>query len=148
LKDQISITVEEDLGGAVAQYETTILGDDDYVVTADMMNATGEQQLVSAGSFGHEIVHQTQGWFEMGTILSELKAYDAQDQLYENMGIASSSDSNVRAANEIAYYEYESEETIMNSNWAQYNYGNLPFTNIFTPKWYPSTNPRLINQRR
>ncbi len=148
LTDQISITDEEDLGSAVAQYQTTILGDDDYVVTANMMNGTGEQQLVSVGSFGHEIVHQTQGWFRMETVLSELEAWDTQDKLYENMGLASSSDSNVNAANEIASYKYESEEVIMNSNWAKYNYGNLPFTNIFTPKWHPSIYPLLINQPR
>jgi hypothetical protein len=147
-KDQITITIEENLGNAVAAYQTTITGDHKYSVTAGMMNATGETQLVSAGSFGHEIRHQTQGWFKMGTILSELEAYDTQSTLYQNMGVGSSKNTNVLTAKEIARYKYESEEEIMNSNWARNNYGNLPFTNIFTPKWHPSSYLRIINKPR
>ena len=154
-KDQISITIIDsfknengDDTGVMAQYQGSILGDDKYVISAGMMNALGEEQLVAAGSFGHEIVHQTQGWGRGGTILAELEGYDMQWTLYKNMGIASSKNSNVQVAREIASYKYKSKEEIMDSNWAKYNYGNLPFTNIFTPKWHPSTYPHHINRRR
>ena len=137
-EDQITITIEDDLGeDVVASYQTTITGNHNYSLTADMMNATGDAQLVAAGSFGHEIHHQTQGWFKMGTILSELDAYETQSTLYKNMGIGSSDNSNVLISNDIAGYKYKSEEEIMGSAWAK-KYG-LPFTNIFTPKWDPAT---------
>jgi len=155
LKDQISITIVDAIRNekgeptaALAQYPASILGDHNYTVTAAMMNASGEGQLVAAGSFGHEIVHQTQGWFRGGTLLAELEAYDVQWTLYKNMGISSISDSNVGFARYVASYKYESEDVIVNSAWAKGNYSKTPFTNIFTPKWRPSTYPRLINQPR
>ncbi len=145
VKDQITIIVRDSLGGARARYTENILGTKNYFVSAEMMNASGVLQLVHAGAFGHEITHQTQGYAQLETVLAELKAWNVQWQLYENMSISTLDYYDVNTAREIAPYMYESEDEIMESRWATQGYGGLPFTNSSTPEWhpyYPPSSPR------
>jgi len=141
MKDQISITIvnvienEGQPTNATAQFTSNFFGVDQYLMTVAVM---GEEPLITAAKFGHETVHLTQG-LQGGTLLAELEAWHIESQIYANMGLSSSSNSNVITANIIASYIYESKEEIENSDWA-YQYG-LPFSNIFTPKWRPSIRP-------
>ena len=141
LKDQITIIVKDEIApGVRARYEETLFGNKRYLLTAGVLTSSGDGQLAMAGAFGHEIFHQIQERAQLQTLIAELTAYDIQWRLYQNFGIddyAGEPCCDVAVAEEVASYVDDTEEEIVESNWANSNYPTLPFTNDAMPISHP-----------